>query len=256
MEVFVDANDAEVLLSLKNGGKRMAYAISNAIRSSLLGAQKAVHNGVRDRFTVRSNFVIQQSAVIKGRSGGSGFPSPTRLEGRFTTGDKPRLLLGKFEDGQLRTPFTPGAKHVAVPMIGNAARPTKKSKVPSRFYFSNLRLSSSTPSDKPTTANAKLKRPKKSLALVRHVTKRGKTQWKGTSRTFLLTHTKRAPQGGVFQRVGPAKSDIRLIWSFQTPFKLPQILKYDETARRYVEAVFNQFLIEEVNKTLAFNKSK
>jgi hypothetical protein len=250
LEIIVDARAAETLLALRNGGKRMAFAISNAIRTSLLGAQAEVRKHVEQQFIVRrAAFVMREAAVIRGAGGGSGFPSTMRLEGRFQTGEKERFLLGGFETGELRRPFTPGAKHVAVPTRGGPARPTPASKIPQRFQFSDLALRAKT-----TKATSTSTRRRKSLELKKHITSGGKTQYKGASRTFLLTHAKKAPFGGVYQRVGAGRDDIRLVYSFQTPRNLPAVLKYDETARRYVEATFESFLIAEVAASFEFHK--
>lgn len=252
--VEVDVKAAEVLLNLRNGTRRMAYAIANALHSSLLGAQTAVRTNVSSTFTLRRGaFVLREAAVIRGRAGGSGFPSATRLEGRFQTGDKERFLLGGFETGAVRYPFTPGAKSVAVPVTGGPARPSDAARVPQRFMFSNLQVAKET---KRATETKPRKYRRRSLELTRHTTSGGKVQFKGASRTFLLTSTKKAPLGGVYQRVGPGRDDIRMVYSFMTPKRLPTILRYDITARQFVEARFTAFLRSEVEKTLNFQRGR
>ena len=246
IEVEIDA--AKTLALLRNGGKRMAYAVVNAINGAAKDVQAAERDRVQHEFTVRkSEFVMRQAAVIKGVTG-SGFASvgAGRFEARIAVGQKPRLLLSGFEEGDERRPVK--GKNVGVPRTGGPARPAVGASVRSEFTFSNLALR------KQTSSGGMSKRKRRSSAKVKaHVTAKGKVQWKGTQRTFLLTETKKAPLGGVFQRVGPGRGDIRLVYTFTPPMRLKARLKFIETGRKIAEQRLPERLREEVNKSLAYN---
>jgi hypothetical protein len=245
LEVSVDA--AKPLALLRNGGKRMAYACVNALNKTAKQVQSAERAHVTAQFTVRKpEFLGRQSAVIRGADGGSGFASVKqgKFEARIGIGEKERLLLSGFEEGVVRTPFK--GKNVGVPVTGGAARPSIQSSVVNAYRFQNLKL-------RRQTSRGTSKRKYRSSATIKsHVTATGKVQWKGTNRTFMLTETGKAPKGGVYQRVGPGRDDIRMVYSFKPPMRLKRRLRFIETGRRVAEQSFAANLKREVDATLAF----
>jgi hypothetical protein len=91
------------------------------------------------------------------------------------------------------------------------------------------------------------------VRIAAHLTATGSVQWKGALRTFLLTQTAQAPKGGVFQRVGPGRGDIRMVYSFKPPFRLDRRLQFVESGMRIADRVFQLNLLKEVEATLAYN---
>src|SRR5689334_19525028 len=180
MTVSIDAT--RPLALLKNGGKRMAYAVVNAMNATAKEIQKEERERVRQQFTVRKNdFIMREAVVIRGAQGGSGFASvgKTRFEVRIAVGQKARLLLSGFESGDERRPVK--GRNVAVPLTGGPARPSFSSSVPgSGFEFRDLDL-------RQVTGAGRSKRKRRSA---------GATQWKGARRTFVLPQTSKSPRGG------------------------------------------------------------
>ena len=245
LEVKVDA--ARPLALLRNGGKRMAYAVVKALNDTALQVQKGQREHVAASFTLRKpEFLFRQAAVIKGAERGSGFANvgAGRFEARIAVGQRPRLLLSGFESGEERRPFK--GKHLGVPVTGGPARPTFSSGVTDAYRFQNLSL-------RRVTARGQQKRKRRTSVTIKpHLTGSGKVQWKGTQRTFLLPQTAKAPLGGVFQRVGPGRDDIRMVYSFQNPRRLDRRLKFVERGRQIANEHFQRNLLRQVNQTLAY----
>src|SRR4029077_17327319 len=86
-----------------------------------------------------------------------------------------------------------------------------------------------------------------------HVASSGKVQWKGTQRTFLLTETAKSRLGGVFQRVGPGRDDIRMVYSFKPAMRLKRRLRFVDTGRQIADRYFQARLQHYVNEALAYN---
>jgi hypothetical protein len=252
IEVKVDAT--RPLMFLRNGGKRVAFAIVNTLNATAKAIQKAEVAAVQRDFTVRKpGFILGtdgkagQAAVIRAAGGGSGFASVSagRFEARIAVGQKPRLFLSGFETGEERRPFK--GKNVAVPITGGPARPTFRSSVPAELTFKGLSL-------RRVTARGQQKRKRRSQVTLRpSVTRTGKVQWKGAHRTFLLAETAKAPRGGVFQRVGPGRDDIRMVYSFKPPKRLPRRLHFIRTGEEIARRVYAATLQREVNAALAYN---
>jgi hypothetical protein len=123
VKIDLQIDTAPLLLRLKNGEKRLAYAVVNAINSTAKRVQEAERERVLRAFVVRKrDFILREAAIIK--------PFASVKQGRpyaeISVGDKQRLLLRKFEQGAAREPFTPGAKSVAVPLLGRPARPRSR----------------------------------------------------------------------------------------------------------------------------------
>jgi hypothetical protein len=217
----VDVRAAGVLQALRNGEKRTAFAIVNALNGTIKEVQSAERTDVLARFTVRKrDFLLRQAAVIKGAGGGSGFASATqgRFEARVAVGQKPRLLLGQFERGGARQPVK--GRRAAVPLIGGPARPTFRAEVPAALTYRHLAFH---------------RRGRRIL---------------GKERTFVLRSTARQPEGGVFQRVGRGRAAVRLLYPFVAGQQLDRRLRFLEVANRVARAVFPARLGAQVRATL------
>lgn len=270
MRLEVDVRDSSALLLLRNGGKRVAFAVVNALNGTIKAAQKGEQENVERKFIVRKQeFVRRQSAVIKLEGKGSGFASvgKGRFEARMQVGEKKRFLLSGFERGGSRrtalerTGFVPKGKSAAVPVTGGPARPSKSSSVPDAFTFVGLRFIKSRGGKGRMVADVaggKLKSPRKASkrgSADVAFTKSGE-QWKGSHRTFILKETARLPQGGVFQRVGPGRDDIRLVYSFQQHEHLTAQLEFIQTAERIARPEFPKRLRAEIDSALRYAASR
>jgi len=172
-----------------------------------------------------------------------------------------RLLFAGFETGEQRRPFTPGAADVAVPISGRPARPSRSGAVPPRFTFAGLKF-------KGFRRGRLLKRRRgggKQFAegvfgefgKLQHarLQQRG-VQWKGLERTFILLSSRGLPDGGVFQRFGPERGDIRVIWKFVRPFNLERNLHWLETANRLAPVYLHEEMENSTSDVIIHNAGK
>ncbi len=144
-------------------------------------------------FIIRCIKVFAWANVMKGK-----------LFAEIGINNRPRLLLAKFEKGGMRDPFV--GKHVAVPIPEVARKGSLTNPVDPKLTF-------------------------KKLAYKTHRTKTGKKQIKGKMRTFILSRTNTHPMGGVYQRVGPMRTDIRMVYSFKRAFRLKAVLGFIKRAQ-------------------------
>lgn len=231
---------------LRFGEKRLWFAEVNAVNNLAKRAQATVQGGLeRHRFIIRKAFVRRQAAVIDGFAN----VAARRFEARLEVRQPARLLLATFEEGGTRKPFTPGAKHVAVPILGRPARPSLKTGVPPAFTFAGLKLSA-------YRGGKKLSRRRRGRTVAVgihgefgrvHLPEAGsKVLWKGLQRTYLV------PKVGVFQRIGTGRVDTRLIWAFRQPFGIDQRLRFRSTVRDVVNLHGAAELQREVDAVFAF----
>lgn len=254
-QINVQVDTVRLFDRMDKGVKRLPYAVSKALRFLALDVQAAAHENVRRMAIVRKPDFLFGSP---GRPGGAAgkivvFPNPGQgvmyaevAVGQGKIGTTPRLLLPIFEAGGERRPFTPGAKSVAVPLQGRPARPTIRRGVPPQFTFAGLafkafRKGSKAAIPRRTTRTGALS-VFDEFGRRRDLSSFGKVQWKGKERTFILDHSALAPRGGVFQRIGPKRGDIRELYSFEPPMHLPAKLHFYDTARRVVAARWKEHM--------------
>jgi len=215
----MEVRSAGVLQGLRKGETKARFAIANALNGTIRSVQRAEKAEVLAHFTVRkSEFLLRQAAVIKGAGGGSGFASAAggRFEARAAVGQRPRLLLAQFERGGARRPVK--GRRAAVPLIGGPARPSFRSEVPASLTYRALRIRRAT--------SVRLKGDRV----------RGKARLRGAQRTFVLEHTARQPEGGVYQRTGSGRAAVRLVYPFVAGEQLPRRLHFIRTAHRVAVA--------------------
>lgn len=217
MNIKLRVDNSQLLLRLRNGEKRLAYAVVNAINRTAEDIQAAERQRVRSEFVLRKpEFVLRQAAIIKPfASVGQG-----RLFAEISVGQKPRLLLGEFEEGGERLPFK--GKSVAVPVIGGA-RASKSASVPEELFIQRLRF----------------KRGRKGA----------RTIWRGLLGTYLV------PGVGIFQR----RKGIKLgkpLYIFAHNVKLDRRLHFVATAEAIAAQAFSRRLQREIAHTLAFQQGR
>lgn len=249
----VDVRGVEVLAALRNGNRRIAFAVVNALNRTIRDVQSAEQRGVEAEFTVRRReFIRRQAAVISSKSGGFARVASGRYQAQVQVGEKKGLLLSAFEAGgdrraaMLATGQAPKGKRAAVPTVGGPARPMFAATVPKEFEFKALSIR------KVTARGASKRRSKRAVTFRAQVTNSGVVQFKGKHRTFVLLETARAPEGGVFQRVGPGRDDIRMVYSFKQGQRIDKRLNFVARARRVAVEKFAANLQAEVRSSLAF----
>jgi hypothetical protein len=177
---------------------------------------------------------------------------------------KRSVLLPRFETGGTRTPEMTSRLHpgkLIVPLQGRPARPSFRGPVPPAFTMAGLafraykrgkqlkhrRRGKSSP-DTIFTEFGRIQR--EALAASSSA-----PQWKGRQRTFILTATKKAPLGGVFQRIGRGPAEIRMIYAFETEVPLDARLGFVSTATATADRWFAQEMERQVADAVAHEKA-
>jgi hypothetical protein len=114
------------------------------------------------------------------------------------------------------------------------------------FRISGLRLVKVRHGETLRTARGRSRREKADVNFRAHQAATGSVQIKGSRRTFVLFATRRAPEGGIYQRVGPGRDDIRLIYPFVRAPHLKAMLHWMQTAT----AAANRWFTPELNRNV------
>jgi hypothetical protein len=222
----------------------------------------------------RQGFIVRKQQFFYGgggRRGGiankiTGFAKPAgQLLGRIavetpSVSASRRLLLPQFETGGIRRPMTPGARRVAVPLLGRPARPSVAQGVPPEYSFAGLRLQAFR-GGKRITRRARGRHMRDTSTFgefgrVNLPSEGGGVQWKGRQRTFMLPSLNSGRTPGVFQRIGPGPGGIRLLYAFVTPPHLQANLHYVRNAQQVTDRTFQPALLAEVRKTFAYQAAR
>jgi len=204
---------------MKNGHKRLAFAVAAALNATAKRIQRAQQNRLERAFTIRkSEFMKRQAAIIK--------PFASANQGRpyvvISVGKKPRLLLSEFERGGTRKPIATGATRVAEPVIGGPARPHFKDPVTPELFVRKLKFKKTKTGKGPISARR--------------------------TKTYLI------PSTGIFQRVEGAAS--RLVYFFSSGKKIKPRLRWRKTADRVIQRWFKEEMERQVTKTVAHQKGR
>jgi hypothetical protein len=214
MRIDLQIDSAPLVLRLRNGQRRLAYAVVNAINNTAKRIQDAERRRVEEEFTVRKkDFIRREAAIIKP------FASvrQARAFAEIAVGQKARLLLSAFERGAERKPFTPAARSVAEPVVGGPARPRFAQPVAPDLRVGKLRF------DRTKTGRRRA----------------GVTRTK----TYLV------PKVGIFQRIGPAAT--RAVYLFTRGKKLAPRLHFVETAEKEADKWIREEMEREVVNAIA-----
>lgn len=214
--------------------KRLAFSTAQALNDTAKEVQAEIQGRVKALFRIRKGADGSSSSEFSRETG----DQPSRSERSFIVRsikifafanvkrgrifaelgiqNRPRLLLSKFETGGTREPFV--GKNVAVPTEEGARGGSLDNSVDPGLTF-------------------------KRLGFKDHTTASGKKQVKGRNRTFILSKTAAHPQGGVYQRIGPKREDVRMIYSFRRAFRLRAVLHFIKTAEAvYIKRFRENFL--------------
>lgn len=218
LQVQVKVDTSNLILRLEKGQRRLAYTVANALNKTAKEIQAAERDRVSGSFTVRKpEFILREAAIIK--------PFASATQGRafveIAVGQKSRLLLSTFEAGGDRPAFK--GKNVAIPLTGEAARPSFQQPVEPALRFTALRFKLA-------------RRGSRGRGVARSQVRRGELG------TYLV------PGVGVFQRHG---GESHLIYSFQSDVKLKPRLDFISTAQRITAERFEENLQAETISTIA-----
>lgn len=193
--------------------KQLRFAIAKALNDTLVDVQQAIQAGMEERFELRRKTFNQRGIKIARGD----FATKENLRARVHL-DTRTGYLRKFEDGGVKTAPDPNMP-IAIP--SENIRPNFKDVVPMGMYPKALRLV-----DRRDVTGY--------LPAKRHTTKRGVPQIKGKRRTFVLDPNVHfgIKTWGVYQRTGPGRRDIRLLWTYKSKIPIPNRLRFVETARR------------------------
>lgn len=221
LSVTVDVNPAVNLL--RKAEKRVAYAISGALKSTILDVQTHIRSGSRSDIQIRkSGFIDKRLAKI------NQWPSPTQLWTRVfidtAAVEGSPIILPELETGGTKLPqHGPG---IAEPVTGSPVRRTFAKSVPKSLYYTALKL---------------------------HAGPRGIRI--GEMRTYEV------PGVGVFQRIGKAvrrsryreKGDAStvLIYGYHPDARLKRHLRFIPIATSVALSRFPVYLDEQIKATLA-----
>ena len=219
MRIDLQIDSAPLVLRLRNGQRRLAYAVVNAINNTAKRIQEAERRRVEQEFTVRRHdFIRREAAIIKPFAN----VRQARAYAEISVGQKPRLLLSAFERGAERKPFTPTATRVAEPVVGGPARPQFSAQVTPELRVQRLRF------DRTKTGRRRAGVTKTSTYLV--------------------------PKVGIFQRIG--KEATRAVYFFTRGKKLAPRLHFVETAEKEADRWFAEEMEREVLNAIARAQGK
>ncbi len=236
--IAAKVDDTELLLRMRNGQKRLAYAVVNAINATMRRVQEAERAEFKKEFVIRKEeFISRNAAVIKPFAS----VSQARPYAEIAVGQKPRLLLSVFERGGTKEPATPGAKNIAVPVKGSPARPTFAASVPELLWIGKLRFS-------PTRPLPGLGRTKKGNARRSRLRKTSGILY-GQQGTYLM------PKVGVFQRQQGSRVR-RLLYSFKPQATLKPRLHFVRVAQEQGGVWFKEEMEKQVINAIARDKGR
>jgi len=268
VNVRLTVDDRELFARMAKGQRRLAFAAVNAINAAARDVQVAWFENVRRKFTIRDERFFFGTP---GRPGGAAarirfFASvgkgrafaEVEVSGPLSRGGSARrTLLPEFERGGVRAPFTPGAKHVAVPITGGAARSSIKERINKEFTFAGMQLRGF----RGGKAVVRDRRGGKKAGLSLFGTEGGVqdptgrrhgegVQFRGRHRTFLIPPDASFtfPQGGVFRRV--SEEDIEPVYVFLKPFRLDQRLGAEPLGVAVAEAQLSRHMEAETREAV------
>lgn len=267
-------DDSQLIIGCTRSARQLVIGTVNALNNAAKRLQQAEFAQVRSEFTIRKDGYFFGTTD---RPGGvaariTAFASRPREKvpagrlysevsvGHGSQASQRRTLLGLFERGGLRTPMTPGAKHIAAPITGSPARPTFGAGVPQPYTIAGLGF-------RAFRRGKLVKRRRKNRTvpetlfgefgrLERSQLQQRDLQWKGKNRTFILLHTRAQSDGGIFQRIGPGRGDIIELYRFLKPFALRPDLHWLDLARTVGPGLLHEEIVAAADDAFAHNRAK
>lgn len=204
MQVDVDIDTAGLDGKSLREQKRLAFNVAQALNNVGRTAQTDVRTHMQQVFQLRANSGQDRKFLLdRIKLAFASVKKDLAFVTLYVDQSKKRLLLAGYEDGSLRTGFVGANVAVPNPSVARIGGSVAGAVDPQLTF--------------------------KKLNLKRTVTKSGAVQWKGKQRTF-EAWTPAAPKGAVFQRFGPGRDDIRIVYKFDAPFHLKRMLEMVDIA--------------------------
>ncbi len=210
MKIDLDVDISAVTNLTAKVLKKLPYVLNDSITDVAKLAVAAVQDDLRKDFTLRKgNWLTGRFKVLQY----SRTSNLTAIIGVDQNVQGSPLLLGFFEEGGEKT--ASAGPDLAVPLTGEAARPSFSEAIPAAMLYKRLRF------QKPTKSRGDLQ---------------------GLQNTYLVEGV------GIFQRIGPGSSE--LVYSFKPQVELPHKTHMRELAQRVIREsfprIFTKNFIEEI----------
>ena len=254
MKLDASAFEAKTKKQIKN----LAYSVQQALNDTALQVQARIQGDLRAKFRLRKPANQKGWAGAQSEYSAATGDSPSRSEQSWLVkqikvftfanvkkgklyaevgiGQRPRLLLSMFETGGMREPAK--GKNVAVPNPDVARDGSINKQVSPKYMYKALKMKKyKTKSEYITTKYKK----KYGVIVKKYKSKESKVQRKGLERTFMINKpTAKLKMGGIYQRVGPKRGDIRVVYSFQKAFRIRKTLNFINQSKEVYEKQFRE----------------
>lgn len=208
MKIGVDIDMEGVVQLTAAVLRQLPYAANSAITRTAKEAVDAGQKEITADLTIRKKFILNKIKILQ-------YSKVNNLTAIIGLDDKVQgapLILGFLEEGGEKTPLH--GPEIAIPLTGEAPRPTFSESVPSALRYTNLRFNDR----------------------------------RGRKKTFVI------PNVGVFQRVGKGDSPDAtvLIYSFKPSARIPQHIHVrqamlDVIGKRFAP-IFTEEFVKEILK--------
>lgn len=135
MKLEIDVDISQAVRLTQKVLKKMPYILNDSITETAKLVVAAERDQLRRDFTIRKDFLTGRFKVLQY----SRVSNLTAIVGIDNRVQGSPLLLGFFEEGGTKEPQS--GPELAIPITGEAARPTFGSMVPSALMYKNLQLS-------------------------------------------------------------------------------------------------------------------
>lgn len=184
--------------------RQLPYALNSAITKTAKEAVDGGKSALARELVIRKQFILNRIKILQ-------YSKVGKLEaiiGVDTNVQGAPLLLGFLEGGGTKEPIA--GEGIAIPLTGEAARPSFYQSVPTAFRYTNLNFIGN----------------------------------KGNKNTFII------PNVGVFQRIatGRVSSDLVEIYSFKPSTRLPIHIHLRDAMVRVIGERFAAIFTEEFTK--------
>lgn len=206
MNIQVNVDSEAVLKLCAAVLRQLPYATNNAITRTAKEAVDAGQKEVAADLQIRKTFLLRRIKILQY----SKVNNLTAIIGIDAKVQGAPLILGFLEEGGTKEPLH--GSDIAIPLTGEAPRPSFPESVVTSLRYSNLRFNDR----------------------------------KGRKRTFLI------PDVGIFQRIaaGDAPDATVLIYSFQPSAKLPAHLHLRNAMLKVIGERFSPIFSEEFSKEI------
>jgi hypothetical protein len=206
VNIKVDVDMQEVVKLTATVLRQLPYAANNAITRTAKEAVDAGQKEITADLQIRKKFILNRIKILQYSKVGN----LTAIIGIDPNVQGAPLILGFLEEGGTKEPIK--GPDIAIPLTGEAPRPSFPDPVQTSLRYTNLRFDNR----------------------------------KGRKRTFLI------PGIGIFQRVaaGDSPDATVLIYSFQPSAKLPQHIHLRNAMLQVIEQRFAPIFTEEFTKEI------